>query len=314
MRPPGSEEESGLSRLIRRTLLGTVIVVSLVLFALWRADNPRLERLRMSVVDAVAPPMTALNRPVAAVGEMTRDWQNFFDVYNQNRELRREIQRLHAWRETARQLEEENAQLRALNNVKLAPRTTFVTGDVIADSGGPFRQSALVNVGARDGVVDGAAAVDGAGLVGRVAGLGDRASRLLLVTDFSSRIPVVIQPGGQRAILAGDGTAAPKLDFIGQDDEVRPGDLVETSGDGSVFPPDLPVGQAVAVEGNGWRVALSSDFSRLEFVRLLRFRPDTRIDRPGGLILRGPEGAALGPVAPAADQPADRPSEAGGDE
>ena len=299
MRPPGSDEETGLNRAIRRTLLGLVVVGALVLFALWRSDNPRLERLRMDVTDALAPAMGAATRPVTVVGDLLRDYRQFLDVYEQNRVLRREIQRLESWRETAHQLEEENAQLRALNNVKLAPRTTFVTGDVIADSGGPFRQSALVNVGARDGVVDGAAAVDGAGLVGRVSGLGDRASRLLLVSDFSSRVPVVVQPGGQRAILAGDGTMAPKLDFLAGAEAVSAGDMVETSGDGSVLPPDIPVGRVILADGGEPRVSLFSDLSRLEFVRLLRFRPDTRIDRPGGLLL--PDGAAAGtPAAPAA--------------
>jgi rod shape-determining protein MreC len=221
---------------------------------------------------------------------MSRNYGNFFDVYAQNRELRREIQRLHAWRETARQFEEENAQLRALNNVRLVPHSTFVTGDVIADSGGPFLQSALVNVGARDGVIDGSAAVDGNGLVGRVVGVGDHATRLLLLTDFSSRVPVLVQPSGLRAILSGNGTGAPLLEFLENPEEVKPGDLVRTSGDGGVFPPNLPVGRLVALPGGAWRVALSADFARLEFVRLLRYTPDTRIDRPGGLILTRPRG------------------------
>lgn len=277
--------ESALTRSVNRTLLGLAIVVSLVLLALWRADNPRLDRVRMSLTDALLPGMEWVGQPIAVVAEMWRDVTTFVDVYNQNRSLRREIQRLRAWRETARRLEEENAQLRALNNVRLAPRTTFVTGDIIADSGGPFLQSALVNVGLRDGVMDGSAAVDGTGLVGRVVGVGERAARLLLLTDFSSRVPVVIQPSGRRAILAGDSTPAPKLEFIDGTDRVKPGDLIETSGDGGVFPPGLPVGRVVLTGGGTWRGALASDYARLEFVRLLRYRPDTSIERPGGLIL-----------------------------
>jgi len=234
--------------------------------------------------------MSLVNQPLVFASEMSRDYRNFFDLYSQNRELRREIQRLRAWRGTARQLEEENAQLRALNNVRLAPHATFVTGDVIADSGGPFLQSALVNVGARDGVVDGSAAVDGNGLVGRVVGVGQHATRLLLLTDFSSRVPVLVQPSGRRAILAGDATSAPVLEFLENPDQVNPGDPVRTSGDGGVFPPDLPVGRLIALPDGTWRVALSADYARLEFVRLLRYAPDTRIERPGGLILSRPRG------------------------
>lgn len=297
-----SPQETTLARTAHRILLGTVVFASVVLLILWRSDNPRLERLRLGLADALLPSMSWINQPIGFISGMSRDYHNFFDVYNQNRELRREIQRLRAWRETARQLEEENAQLRALNNVRLAPHATFVTGDVIADSGGPFLQSALVNVGARDGVVDGSAAVDGNGLVGRVVGIGEHATRLLLLTDFSSRVPVLVQPSGLRAILSGDGTASPLVEFLENPDGVKPGDVVRTSGDGGVFPPDLPVGRLIGLPGGNWRVALNADYSRLEFVRLLRYTPDTEIDQQGGLILsrpRGPEGPPP-PNAPAA--------------
>lgn len=291
MRRPASPEDTALTRTVHRILLGLIILVSVFLLILWRSDNPRLERLRLNLADALISPMRIVNQPIEFASAMSRDYRNFFDVYAQNRELRREIQRLHAWRETARQFEQENAQLRALNNVRLKPHSTFVTGDVISDSGGPFLQSALVNVGARDGVLDGSAAVDGNGLVGRVVGVGEHATRLLLLTDFSSRVPVLVQPSGLRAILSGNGTSAPVLEFLENPDEVNPGDLVRTSGDGGIFPPNLPVGRLVALPGGTWRVALSADFARLEFVRLLRYTPDTRIDRPGGLILTRPRGA-----------------------
>lgn len=295
MRRAASPQDSALTRTVHRILMGLVVLVSLLLLVLWRSDNPRLERLRMGLADSVLPTMGWLNQPMEFVAGMTRDYRNFIDVYNQNRNLRREIQQLRAWRETARRLEEENAQLRALNNVRLAPNTTFVTGDVVADSGGPFLQSALVNVGSRDGVLDGSAAVDGSGLVGRVVGIGDHATRLLLLTDFSSRVPVLVQPSGRRAILAGDGTPAPRLEFVENPDEVKPGDPVRTSGEGGVFPPDLPVGRLVALPGGAWRVALNADYARLEFVRLLRYAPDTQIDRGGGLILSNPRGVAEPP-------------------
>ena len=276
--------EKTLIRTVHRILMGVMIAVSLILLILWRIDNPRLERVRMSLVDSVAPSMGWVSEPVDFAWNVARDYRNFFDVYDQNKALRREIQSLKSWRERARLLEEENAQLRALNNVRIATRTSFVTGEVIADSGGPFLQSALVNVGRGDGVENGAAAVDGHGLVGRVVGLGERASRLLLLTDFSSRVPVIVQPGARRAILTGDGTNAPKLEFIDGIERIKPGDLVETSGDGGVLPPDLPVGRVVATVSGTWRTALLADYARLEFVRLLRYNPDTGIDGPGGLV------------------------------
>lgn len=276
--------DKALIRTVHRVLLGLIVVISIAMLVLWRSESPRLERVRMSLIDRVAPSMKWVNQPINFAWDSARDYRKFFDVYEQNRTLRREIQDMRAWRERARLLEEENAQLRALNNVRLAPRTTFVTGDVFADSGGPFLQSVLVNVGRRDGVGDGAAAVDGSGLVGRVVGIGERATRLLLLTDFSSRVPVVVQPGARHAILSGDGTLAPKLEFLDGNDRIKPGDLIETSGDGGVFPPDLPVGRVITTQGGTWRAALMADYARLEFVRLLRYDPNTEIDEPGDLI------------------------------
>ena len=304
MARPGDDSARDLERRLRQVLLGVVTVVSIGLFALWRADSPRIERLRMELADAVLPGMSWTAKPLEAAAAMARDYKNFLDVYEQNRRLRREIERLKAWRETARMLEEENAQLRALNNVRLAPRTIFVTGDVIADSGGPFSHSVLVNVGARDGVLDGSAAVDGAGLTGRVVGLGDNAARILLLTDYSSRAPVVVLPSGRRAILAGDGSAAPKLEFLEGEDMVKPGDVIETSGSGGVFPPGLPVGRVIAMPNGTLRAALASDYDRLEFVRLIRYQPDTAIDRPGGLIVPPSDfGTRRPPDLPVGDTP-----------
>ncbi|MEM7189972.1 MAG: rod shape-determining protein MreC [Pseudomonadota bacterium] len=295
MAQQAASPEKALRRLLNRIILGIIIVVSLVLLILWRTDNPRLERLRMTLIDGATPSMGWVSEPVDFAWKLGRDYREFLDVYEQNKALRREIQGLRGWRENARLLEEENAQLRALNNVRVARRTTYVTGDVIADSGGPFRESALVNVGRRDGIADGAAAVDGYGLVGRVVGVGERASRLLLLTDFSSRVPVIVQPGARRAVLAGDGRAAPKLEFLDGSEPVRPGDLVETSGDGGVFPPDLPVGHVLADPGGTLRAVLLSDYARLEFVRLLRYNPDTLIDQPGDLISRSDDAAVTEP-------------------
>jgi rod shape-determining protein MreC len=274
-----------MTRALRRIVVAACAAGSLGLFALWRIDNPRIERLRMTVADALAPGFDLTGGAIAQAVALAEDWRRFRDVDSQNRELRREIERLRAWREAAAELERENARLRALNNVRLAPRTGYATGEIVADGRGAFGHSALVNVGARDGVEDGAAAVDGEGVVGRVVGVGEQSARILLLTDFSSRLPVKVLPSGRRAILAGDATAAPQLLFLATTEGVSIGDRVVTSGDGGVTPPDMPVGLVAALGERTARVSLASDYSRLEFVRVLRWRRERPVDAPGELIL-----------------------------
>lgn len=286
----GGDISKEFGRLMRRGLTVGLVILCIALFALWRADSPRIERMRMALADFATPSIELTARPIAAATSMVEDFENFTRVYEQNKALRQEIQRLRAWREAAQQLERENSQLRALNNLKLGERVGYIAGEVIADSGSPFAQSVLINIGARDGVVDGAAAVDGEGLVGRVVGVGQKAARLLLLTDFNSRVPVKVLPSGRRAILTGESTDAPRLSFLDAATGVAPGDRVMTSGDGGVFPPDLLIGEVAVIGEYGARVQIRADYERLEFVRVLRYQPSTRIDDPGGLIL--PEAAA----------------------
>ena len=270
---------------LRRVLVAGIVFLCLVTFLVWRIDSPRVERLRADIVDRIVPRFDWLLLPVTTVAGMIDDFQSYARIYEQNQELRRELQQMSAWKEAALQLEQQNAKLLDLNSVRLDPNFTWITGRVLADSGSPFRQSVLLNVGARDGVTDGWAAMDGIGLVGRISGTGRRTARVILLTDSSSRLPVIIQPSGRTAILRGDNTAAPIVDFLENEALVRPGDRIVSSGSGGVFPAGLLVGQ-VAVGPDGQRRArLSADYERLEFLRVLRSRPIEGIEEAGDLMV-----------------------------
>ncbi|WP_420858094.1 rod shape-determining protein MreC [Marivivens marinus] len=271
-------------RPIRRLLVGVLVLFMLAVFLIWRIDSPRVERFRATVIDRVVPSFDWAMAPVNGVAHLISDFQSYQRLAEQNQELRRELQDMKAWREAAIQLEEENAKLRDLNNVRLDPQLTAVTGVVLVDSGSPFRQSVLLNVGARDGIIDGWATMDGIGLVGRISGVGNTTSRVILLTDTSSRIPVIIQPSGQRAVLVGDNTITPPIEFLEDPDQVRPGDRVVSSGDGGVFPADILVGQVALGSDRRLRVRLSADYERLEFLRVLRNHPRESISDPGGLL------------------------------
>lgn len=253
-----------------RLLLSIVLLLLLGLFLVWRIDSPRVEKFRAQITDRFVPNLDWAMAPVTGAINLLRDFQSYQRMADQNRDLRSELRQMQAWKEAALQLEQENARLLDLNNVRLDPRLTYITGVVLADSGSPFRQSVLLNVGARDGLVEGWATMDGIGLVGRLSGVAENTARVLLLTDASSRIPAVIQPSGQRAIIAGDNTRNPPIDFLENSDQVRPGDRVVSSGDGGVFPPGLLIGEVAADPSGRLRVRLAADYERLEFLRVLR--------------------------------------------
>lgn len=300
------------ARPLRRLFVGLLVLLLLGLFLLWRIDSPRVERFRAALVDRVVPSFDWALLPVTKAAAMIDEFQSYASLYEQNQELRRELQQMKAWREAALQLEQKNARLLDLNQVRLDPKLTHVTGVVLADSGSPFRQSVLLNVGARDGIRDGWATMDGIGLVGRISGVGERTARVILLTDSNSRIPVTVQPSGQKALLAGDNSSLPPLEFLDDADLVRPGDRVVTSGDGGMLPAGLLVGQVALGTDRRLRVVLSADYERLEFLRVLRSHELQPITDPGALI--APPPAPPEPEAETGEgsQPAADPSAEGG--
>ena len=267
-----------------RLILSALIVLLLGLFLLWRIDSPRVERVRMAVIDKVIPNFSWATSPLTGAMNVLRSARSYTRIYQQNQDLRRELQQMTAWKEAALQREQENARLLDLNNVRLDPKFTKITGVVLADSGSPFRQTVLLNVGQRDGIIDGWAAMDGIGLVGRIAGVGERTSRVILLGDTSSRVAVKIESNGQTALVVGDNTSRPPIEFLENSETVHPGDRVVTSGDGGGFPSGILVGQVTQTPSGRLRVRLAADMQRLEFLRVIRHQPRENISTTGGLV------------------------------
>ncbi len=236
-----------------------------------KADIVVFERLRVAVADVAAPILGAVTQPIATAAEGVRNIEAMFTVYRDNQRLREDNARLLQWQEVARRLETENAQLRGL--VKFAPEGAlrYVSARVIANSGGAFARNVLIDAGGRDGVARGQAAVTGEGLAGRVSEVGERAARILLLTDLNSRIPVVFDEGRQRAVMAGDNSDQPRLLYVPANVEVKVGQRIVTGGAGGVFPPGLPVGVVASVAGGVIRVEPFAELSRLDYVRVVDF-------------------------------------------
>lgn len=255
----------------QRIVFVLLLLSAVGLILLGKADALLVERLRTTVTDAFAPILGVLARPVvtvdhaiAAIGELVR-------VRAENERLREENARLRQWEQVARELEAQNKALRgALNFVPHDDRHS-VAGRVIADSSGAFVRSLLVDAGTRDGVAKGQAVVVGEGLIGRVAEVGDVSSRVLLITDLNSRIPVTVESTRDHAILAGDNSDEPRLLYLPPSVALSPGERVVTSGDGGVFPPGLPIGVIASVGEGGVRVQPFANWGRIEYVRVIDY-------------------------------------------
>jgi rod shape-determining protein MreC len=283
----------------RFAYVGLVLTAG-ALMMLGKADAVLMERLRVQVNEAVAPILEILSQPIDAVARVAEQVQSWIALHDENERLNRDRERLLQWQTVARHLEAENATLRKLLKFVPEPDARFVTARVIADSGGAFAHSLLLSAGGSSGVGKGQAVVTGEGLVGRIAGVGDGAARVLLITDLNSRIPVLVGSDRTRAILAGDNSNRPKLLYLKPDAVIAEGDQVVTSGHAGAFPPGLAIGAVASVSDGEIRVTPFVERSRLEYVRVVDYGLT-------GILKEPMRGGALSVSAAAAAEPKPKP-------
>lgn len=263
------------------------VIVSTIFFTIWNVDTIRAERFRIEVIDALSPVTRLVSVPKGYLKTLSGNLRSQMRLAEQNRELRQEIQTMKAWRERAIRLEQRNAKLLELNKVRLTPQLSYLSGQVMIEANAPFQRSVLVNLGQDNRIEEGWAVMDGLGLVGRIAGVAQSVSRVLLISDPSSQIPIISRPSEQRGIMSGDASSLPRLDFIQDEELLRPGDRIYTSGDGGAFPSDILIGQVVRGKDRKLRVRPFANLSALEYLRVVRFTPQPAITLPDRLI--GPQ-------------------------
>jgi rod shape-determining protein MreC len=254
---------------------------------LGKADQVLFDSVRTTVSDAVAPVLDAVSRPLAAVGGVVDRVRMIVTTYHENARLQSENERLLQWQQTALNLAADNQQLRGLLKAIPDNAVSYVTARVIANSGGAYVRMILINAGTEDRVARGQAAMTGEGLVGRLTEVGERAARVLLITDLNSRIPVTIESGTHvNAVMAGDNSERPRLLYLPSSDAVKVGDRIVTSGEGGVFPPGLPVGVVGAIDAVGPRVEPYVELSQVGYVLVVDYGLSRSLPQPAQVLAK----------------------------
>lgn len=276
-----------LRALAQRFSFLLLVLVAIALMLVGKIDTIVIDNIRGRIDDAFVPVMGALSRPAATAARVIEGIQELAGIRAENQRLRAENAALLQWQQAALKLESENRTMRDMLHVVPDAAISYVSGRVVADAGGPFVRTILVTAGRRDGARKGQAAMAGPGLIGRVIEVGETSSRILLITDLNSRIPVIMESSRQRAVMSGDNSEQPRLLYAVTDVPLQIGDRVVTSGHGGTLPPGLPVGKVASVTDHGIRVQPMVDLSRLEMVTLVDFGLATNLlgeaPKPGAL-------------------------------
>lgn len=246
------------------------LTASLGLVVLGKIHYPVTEQWRSYVVDTLVPFTEVLSSPVNAIQTIGRSINELFYLHEENLYLEREITKLRHETLLTKQIESENERLKELLNYVGVQKISFVTARVVTDSSGPFLRSIMINAGAVDGIRKGNAVMSDKGLIGRVIEVGEGSSRVLLVTDINSRLPVVMEKSRERAMVAGNNSEALDVMYLPRESKTKAGELAITSGDGKFFPSGLPVGAIYMEKDQQLKLLPLTDWSRLEYVSVVK--------------------------------------------
>ncbi len=274
-RPQKTMLESLPIRLISTRITPVILVLLCVtLMVAHRLDTAPIEKLRTAATDAMAPVLYAVSKPINDIVESFDSVSTMRTLKAENIRLKEENLKLKEWYETALRLQAENQSFRDLLNVRADPALNFVTSRVVSDPGGAFVKSLLLPVGTKDKVRKGNAVMSGQGLIGRITETGLRSSRVLLITDLNSRIPVTIQDTRTRAILAGKNDEFMRLERLPVDSGLTVGQRIVTSGDGGQLPPGVPVGEIAEISADGVWVRPLADIDGANYVQIINTEED----------------------------------------
>lgn len=297
----------------RQTLLASLLLLgALLLFALppLAGSNSVLSNgrdfLQEIILDGAGPLLRLFQTPIAASHSIYNRIQGWQHIEQENHKLKLELDRLSSLSVRVEELSMENQRLRMLLGMRPDPSSQEVVARIIGNSSSAFARSFLVDAGEEEGIATDATALgitaqSGGGLMGRVVQTSQHTALILTLPDYNSRVPVLIQRSRVRAIVSGRNKPLLEMEFVPKGADIRPGDLVVTSGVGGVFPKGIPVGhiQAIAATEETGLFHLISvkptiDFDRIEEVRLL-LQNDT--SAPDKVVAQSQEKGSMPPAA-----------------
>jgi rod shape-determining protein MreC len=255
-------------------LLGVLLTSLFLLTVQTRGGGPtRAGDVLAFALNPLQSALAKIHRGALGTWHVFTDWRA---VRTENTALRADNERMRVQSLQAREIDEENRRLRRLLSLRDRLPLTTLTGEIIGREGGGWARSLTVNRGRTDGIAQQMPAIVPEGLVGRVAQVRMSASVVQLLNDPTSTVGAVVQRTRTAGLIEGEPSGGLRFKFMARDGaDVTPGDLIVTSGVGTLFPKGIPVGRITAIEDKGSAlfhfavVAPAVDFARVEEVLLL---------------------------------------------
>ncbi len=257
---------------IRRLFPFFLLLVVSVTLMTYQSNKGRIAPFKF-----LSGPLNTLNNAIHSLSVSVREpFQRAMLREEENRKLREEVNKLRMEQEEYRETFFENQRLRDILSLKEREKRYVATARIISRGEDPWSNTLVVEKGSRDGIAKDMAVITPIGLIGKVSSVSDRYSHVLLVTDMNFSAAVKIQETREDAILSGTGAGYCILKYVPEEEKVKPGDIIVTSGFDDLFPQELVIGYVTRVAKKGAsifqqvEVAPAQDLTKLDEVVIVK--------------------------------------------
>ena len=248
----------------------TLVFISIFIILLSSLDFRAVRYLKIGISEIVYRSSFVVSIPENLIKNTFIDIADYTTFFNDYKKNERELENLKSNYVSSEIIQYENKELKELINDYVSS-SNKVLAKIIVDHDSPFLKSIIINKGSKDKIIIGTNIYDQAYLVGRVIEVNYKTSRVLLLSDLNSNIPVTIAPQNIQAIVTGAGDNFGQIKYIksGQIEELSRDSIVYTSGTGAIFKSGIPIGKLRPFKSDSsieYNVEFYSDFSQLKYV------------------------------------------------
>ena len=220
-----------------------LIIASVILLSLELINSKPLNFVRSAIKDVIYRTSFITSIHVNTISPMFTTIQSHFKIFEQYEIVKLELQQLKNQQNQIAYLKTENDKLKkAIDETDIYNYETIIS-KVLVDKESLFLKSVILNKGFNSGLKKGMPVLKGPYFVGRITEVNYLSSRVLLISDLNSKIPVLIEPKGYQAIMSGTSGDFALLDFLPKNHQLEVGNLVFTSGTGGIFFSGIPIGR-----------------------------------------------------------------------
>jgi len=242
-----------------------LIIIAVIIFFLDVYGFSFMKPVRSIVNDGIYRVSLVVSSPSRFIPQATGKLTNLFNIKSENEKLKKALEVYRQKELSVEYLTNENKNLKKiLESDDTLFKKHIVLSKVLIDKDSPYLKSIIINRGSKSGILKGMPVMDKEFLVGRIVETNYLSSRVLLLNDLNSRIPVIFGKEGVQAILKGTGGSKPSLEYLPEGYIIQEGIDVFTSGKDGIFLPGSPIGTTTE-EGE---VELFSESSQLSFVKV----------------------------------------------